>query len=71
MTKLPFHGLFGRSTMAFAVNTLIIWVFAMVIAYLVGGYAVLNPYTAIGALAAPALWLLVNSFCTWYKSSKK
>lgn len=42
----------------FAAVTILIWVGAMIFVYLVGGRASVNQWSALGSLAAPAIWLL-------------
>ena len=50
--------LFKGSALRFAAVTILIWLISMTFVYVVGGRASINQSSALGSLAAPAIWLL-------------
>lgn len=52
------NNLYGHGVLRFATSTIATWLLAMIFVYLVGGRASINQWSALGALASPAIWLL-------------
>lgn len=60
-------GLFGGSTLRFAVATILGWCGSMAFVYALGGAAAINEWSALGGLAGPGIWVLYRCALTVLK----